>query len=220
MTTPLLMLALMMGPYVLVRLLSATSGRDLDARGAAAIGLGLLFVFTGIGHFAQTQVMALMLPAWMPARVPLVWLTGLVEFVIALGFFMPRTRRIAGWTAAVVLVAFFPANIHAALNHVPMGGHAWGPQYLLLRAPVQVVILAWRCGSPSGRPVTPHLPHIRGCDTEAVHSRHLNRPGRSNEAMDRPMDHRDFRAPRRGRRRRLRAGLPRHGARRHLEHRP
>lgn len=143
MTTPLLMLALMMGPYVLVRLLSATSGRDPDARGAAAIGLGLLFVFTGIGHFAQTQVMALMLPAWMPARVPLVWLTGLAEFVIALGFFMPRTRRIAGWTAAVVLVAFFPANIHAALNHVPMGGHAWGPQYLLLRAPVQVVILAW-----------------------------------------------------------------------------
>ena len=42
-----------------------------------------------------------------------------------------------------MLVAFFPANIYAALNHVPMGGHAWGPVYLLVRAPVQLIILAW-----------------------------------------------------------------------------
>jgi uncharacterized membrane protein len=45
--------------------------------------------------------------------------------------------------AAVVLVLFFPANVYAALNHVPMGGHAWGPVYLLLRAPLQVIILLW-----------------------------------------------------------------------------
>ena len=49
----------------------------------------------------------------------------------------------AAWVAAAVLVAFFPANIYAALLHAPMGGHAWGPVYLLVRAPLQLFILWW-----------------------------------------------------------------------------
>jgi len=48
------------------------------------------------------------------------------------------------WLVAVsVLVLFFPANIYAAINHIPMGGHARGPVYLLIRAPLQVIILSW-----------------------------------------------------------------------------
>jgi uncharacterized membrane protein len=132
MATPLIMLALMIGPYLVTR-----------SRSAGAIGLGLLFVFTGSGHFLQTEPMVQMLPPWVPARLTLVQLTGVLEFVIALGFFIPATRRLAGWTAAAVLVLFFPANIYAALNFVPMGGHAWGPVYLLVRAPLQLAILLW-----------------------------------------------------------------------------
>jgi hypothetical protein len=61
MTTPIAMLVLMMGPYLLVRLLSLVMQRDYDAQRAAAIGLALLFVFTGIGHFIDTESMAQML---------------------------------------------------------------------------------------------------------------------------------------------------------------
>jgi len=108
-----------------------------------AIGLGLLFVFAGSGQFLQTELMVQMLPPWVPARLMLVHLTGVLEFAIALGFFIPATRRLAGWTAAAVLVLLFPANIYAALNYVAIGGHAWGPVYLLLRAPLQLAILLW-----------------------------------------------------------------------------
>jgi uncharacterized membrane protein len=66
-----------------------------------------------------------------------------LELAIAAGFLIPRYRRLAGWAAAAVLVLFFPANVYAAMNHVPMGGHAWGPAYLLIRAPLQAVILLW-----------------------------------------------------------------------------
>ena len=41
------------------------------------------------------------------------------------------------------LVLFFPANIFAAINQVPMGGHTWGPVYLFIRAPLQIIILFW-----------------------------------------------------------------------------
>jgi uncharacterized membrane protein len=132
MTTPLIMLVLMVAPFLVYR-----------SRAAGAAGLGLLFFFTGSGHFLQTEVMALMLPPWVPAPVALVYLTGVLEFALAIGFIIPETRRSAGWMAAAVLVLFFPANIYAAMNHVPMGGHAWGPVYLLVRAPLQLAILLW-----------------------------------------------------------------------------
>lgn len=132
MITPLLMLALMVSPWILLR-----------TRAAGAFGLGVLFIFTGVGHFIQTAPMAQMLPELVPFRVPLVYLTGLLEFAIAAGFFIPATRRLAGWAAAAVLVLFFPANVYAAFVQVPMGGHAWGPVYLLIRAPLQAAIAAW-----------------------------------------------------------------------------
>ncbi|HRO58544.1 MAG TPA: hypothetical protein PK177_05165 [Burkholderiaceae bacterium] len=136
------------------------SGPGIDLRSAGALGLGLLFVFTGIGHFTLAEPMAQMLPQWVPARIPLIYLTGFLEFAIAIAFFVPRTRRLAGWLAAVVLVLFFPANVYAAIERVPMGGHAWGPVYLLVCAPLQVAILAWvywftirepGSGRPTGR---------------------------------------------------------------------
>lgn len=132
MITPLVMLALMVLPWALLR-----------TRAAGAIGLGILFVFTGVGHFIQTAPMAQMLPDFVPCRVPLVYLTGAMEFAVAAALFVPRTRRLAGWAAAAMLVLFFPANVYAAFAHVPMGGHAWGPAYLLVRAPLQAAILAW-----------------------------------------------------------------------------
>ena len=143
MTTPIIMLVLMTAPYLIVRTFSRVTGRDADVRGAAAIGAGILFIFTGVGHFIQTGPMAQMLPPRVPERTLLVRLTGILEFAIAVGFLVPRTRRFAGWAAAAVLVLFFPANIYAAVNRVPMGGHEWGPVYLLVRAPLQAIVLLW-----------------------------------------------------------------------------
>jgi uncharacterized membrane protein len=143
MTTIIIMLVLMLGPYAAARALSAVTGREIDLHRAAALGLALLFAFTGIGHFLQTEPMAQMLPPWIPGRTFLVYATGVLEFAIAVGFFMPSTRRLTGWSAAAALVLFFPANIYAAFHHVPMGGHVEGPAYLLIRAPLQLIILYW-----------------------------------------------------------------------------
>ena len=126
------MLALMVGPWLARR-----------TEVAGVVGLTVLFVFTASGHFLQTEPMAEMLPPWVPARVALVYATGVLELAIAIALLLPETRRSAGWIAAALLVLFFPANIYAAINHVPMGGHAWGPVYLLVRAPLQLAILAW-----------------------------------------------------------------------------
>jgi uncharacterized membrane protein len=137
------MLVLMTAPYLVVRAISSARHRDSNVRSAAAVGLGLLFTFTGIGHFMQTESMAQMLPPDVPQKLLLVYLTGALEFILAAGFFVPATRTAAGWAAIVLLVLFFPVNVYAAINRIPVGGHAWGPVYLLIRAPLQTIILLW-----------------------------------------------------------------------------
>ena len=143
MTVPIIMLILLTAPYAVLRLLKTITGRDVGLRDAGAFGLTLLFIMTASGHFTDTDSMAQMLPSWVPARGRIIYLTGVLELVIAAGFLFRRFRRSTGWIAATMLVLFFPANVYAAIHHVPQGGHAWGPVYLLIRAPLQVTIFLW-----------------------------------------------------------------------------
>lgn len=137
MVTPLITLSLLVGPYLLGR---ARGGR---ADGLGRVGLALLFLFTGIGHFLAPGQLALMLPGWVPQRMTLVFASGVLEIAVGLGAFLPRTRRIAGWLIIVMMVCFLPVNIYAAAIRAPVGGHAWGPVYLLIRVPLQVLIAWW-----------------------------------------------------------------------------
>ena len=142
MLAPVLMLLILTTPYLLARL-AERQGRPVDVNASAAWGAGLLFLFTASGHFIQTAAMVQMLPAWVPERESLVYATGLLEIAIAAALFRSRWRLEGAWAAVVVLVVFFPANIHAALQHVPYGGHAWGPIYLAVRGPLQIFIIGW-----------------------------------------------------------------------------
>jgi len=105
-----------------------------------------MFVFTGVSHFPLAESMAAMVPPAVPAPLLVVYATGVLEILGGIGLLVPRTRRAAAWCLALFLVAVFPANVYAALNRVGLGGHADGPGYLWLRAPLQVFFLAWVVG--------------------------------------------------------------------------
>lgn len=76
-------------------------------------------------------------------RLQLVYVTGVLELAIGVALFVPRYQAIAAKLAIVVFVVFFPANIYAALNSIGLGGHQWGPLYLLIRGPLQIILIAW-----------------------------------------------------------------------------
>ncbi len=143
MTTPLVMLALLTAPLLIAWLIVAVGGPSIHAAAAGTFGLSLMFLLTASGHYISPTLMAEMLPPWVPFRSFLVAATGVLEIAIAAALLWPRTRQSAGWVAIAVLVLFFPANIYAALKHVPLGGHAWGPSYLLIRAPLQTILVVW-----------------------------------------------------------------------------
>ena len=139
----LTLLLILVGSFAVLSALSPFMSPPLPVRRRGQISLGLLFVFTGIGHFVQTEAMAGMLPPWVPGRVPIVWISGLFEFLLAAGLLTRPYARIAGAAAIVFLIAVFPGNVYAAMNHVPMGGHDAGPRYLLVRGPFQMLLIVW-----------------------------------------------------------------------------
>jgi uncharacterized membrane protein len=146
----LILLALLVGPYVAVRLFSLKADRS----DAGALGATLLFLMTGVGHFVLTKKMVEMLPEWIPQRTLIVQVTGALELALAAALAIRRTRVPAGWTALALLVAFFPANIYASLTYAPMGGGSMGPLYLLIRGPLQIAFMYWIyqfCIRPSQR---------------------------------------------------------------------
>lgn len=133
MTTPIILLALLTVPWLAGRLL----GRDLGHWGPVAV-----FAFTGVGHFVATEPMIEMLPAFLPARRAAVLLSGAYELALAAALAWPATRRAAGQVAVVTLILLTPLNVYAAVNAVGPGGHTWGPVYLLIRLPLQAILIA------------------------------------------------------------------------------
>lgn len=84
-----------------------------------------------------------MLPEWVPLRLQLIYVTGLIELAIGLALFVPKYQKSAAKLAILLLIVFFPANVYAALNEVGLGGHQWGPEYLLIRGLLQIIFIAW-----------------------------------------------------------------------------
>lgn len=144
MTTPVIMLVLLFGPYVAIGGLERPLGREiLDPTIRGCLGITLVFLFTGAGHFIQSEPMATMMPPGTPFVMPLIYLTGVIEIVAAIAVLLPRIRRVVGWALIAMLIGFLPVNVYAAVNRVGMGGHLWGPVYLLIRVPLQVVLGWW-----------------------------------------------------------------------------
>ncbi|AXT29296.1 hypothetical protein D1823_21750 (plasmid) [Ruegeria sp. AD91A] len=139
MTTPLIILCLLFIPLLVARAIGGTGKTRLGG----TIGIALAFAFFGVGHFFETKAMTRMIPPFIPFATPLVLATGLLELGVAAGLINPANRRLAGLLGIGVLVAFFPVNVYAAFNHTGMGGHVQGPIYLLIRAPLQSLLIWW-----------------------------------------------------------------------------
>ncbi len=80
------------------------------------IGLIAAFLTSGVTHLVRPQVFEPIVPRALPAPRQLVYVSGVAELVCAAGLLVPRTRRLAGWGSAVLLVAVFPANVQMAVT--------------------------------------------------------------------------------------------------------
>lgn len=104
------------------------------------LGLAGLFAVSGTVHLVRPQVFESIVPRVLPARRTLVYASGVAELLCAAGLLVPRTRALAGWASAALLVAVFPANVTMARQIRNRGG-AGLTAAAVLRLPLQVPMI-------------------------------------------------------------------------------
>ena len=139
----LFLFILLVAPFLVLTLVNRVTGLGIYSSVRARAGLSLFFVFTAVGHFIMTKEMSAMVPPAIPYRVELIYFTGALEFMGAVGVWVPGLIRLTGVCLILMLVGILPANIYSAFNHVEFGGHTAGPAYLLIRVPFQLFVIWW-----------------------------------------------------------------------------
>ncbi len=140
----LFLLLLLVVPYLVLTLLGKwMPGLQMAAPTRARVGMSLLFVFTGVGHFIRTEEMTALLPASVPNRVWIIYLTGILELLGGIGIWIAPLMKLTGFLLILFLLGVLPANVYSAVNLVDFGGHQAGPIYLLVRVPFQLFVIWW-----------------------------------------------------------------------------
>ena len=107
---------------------------------SAAWALAVMFLFTASAHFTKTKEdLIAMVPKAFPNPRLLVYVTGVLEILGAVGLLVPLTRSLAGLGLALLLVAMFPANINAARKGIELSGKL--PTPLWIRGPMQLLFI-------------------------------------------------------------------------------
>jgi uncharacterized membrane protein len=142
--TLLFLLFVLVIPYLILTLAGRwVTALKISTSKRARVGLSLFFIFTSIGHFISTEAMAAMIPPSVPYRIGLIYLTGVLELLGAVGVWIPRLTRLTGFLLILMLIGLLPANVYSAINRVDFGGHGVGPAYLLVRVPFQLFVIWW-----------------------------------------------------------------------------
>ncbi len=113
-----------------------------SSAGALVFAFAAMFMFTAASHFHPRTRPDLirMVPASLPAPAFLVTATGLLELLGAIGLLVPRTQGAAAYALALLLVALFPANVHAARAGIVIAGRR--AMALAWRLPLQLFWIA------------------------------------------------------------------------------
>ncbi|MFI5982253.1 DoxX family protein [Streptomyces sp. NPDC051555] len=128
--------------WILARLAGMLGLSVLDGwQPALCLALALMFTLTGVAHFTGRRAeMIAMVPPALPRADLLVTATGLLELAGAGGLLLPVTRPLAAIGLTVMLLAMFPANVHAARSGLTLDGKPVMP--LVPRTFLQVVFVS------------------------------------------------------------------------------
>lgn len=110
------------------------------------IAMSAMLLLTAGAHFGFDEGMALMIPDFIPYRLELVYLTGLIEAAAAIGLLIPRYQRATGWFLVAFFIVLLPFNIYACLNQVNIQTATFdgdGVNYLWFRIPLQIFFIGW-----------------------------------------------------------------------------
>ena len=108
---------------------------------ALHLALAGMFLLTASAHWGKRRAdLIRMVPARFPRPDVLVTLTGIAELAGAAALLFPQAARYGAIALLLLLIAVFPANVHAAREQLTIGGRP--VPSIVLRTVLQIVFLA------------------------------------------------------------------------------
>lgn len=90
------------------------------------IGFTAAFILSGIAHFLSPRIFVALIPKGVPGRPFLVYLSGLVELVLAVGLWQERWRKLAAQGTLGLMLLFLPLHVVDIFREKPIaGGRRW-----------------------------------------------------------------------------------------------
>lgn len=137
---------LLIAVFVAFIVISRFTTGDWNLSFGGNLAMCLMLCFTAAGHFMFTKGMSMMVPAVIPFKTQLVYLTGVIEIILGILLLFPSVRPYSGWILIVFFILITPANILATLKQVNIEkGTFDGPatNYLWFRIPLQFLFIGW-----------------------------------------------------------------------------
>jgi uncharacterized membrane protein len=104
------------------------------------LSLAGMFLLTASAHWGKRRPDLIeMVPPALPRQDDLVTVTGILEILGAVGLMLPAVAPYAAFGLSLLLVAVFPANVHAARQQLTIAGRR--VPSLFPRAVLQIVFL-------------------------------------------------------------------------------
>ncbi len=98
-----------------------------------------IMILAGIIHLIKPAIYIVMVPAFLPVY-SVIYISGVLEFGIGLGIFLPRFRSIAALLLFIMMGGYLPLHIWDVFREKPaIGSH----ELALVRLPIQFVLIIW-----------------------------------------------------------------------------
>lgn len=110
--------------------------------------MGALYVLAGINHFVNPPFYFRIMPEWLPAHLPLIYISGVAEMLLGAGLWFNVTRRWAAWLIVAMLIVFLPLHVDMILHpkvigEMPEGKATMVNIVLWFRVALQFVFIYW-----------------------------------------------------------------------------
>ncbi|HOZ73686.1 MAG TPA: DoxX family membrane protein [Flavobacterium sp.] len=103
--------------------------------------MAVMYILAGINHFRRPRLYLKIIPPYFPKPKLLNALSGFAEIALGVLLCIPATSPYAALGLIALLICIFPANLFMYQNETArLGFSKW---LLLLRLPLQVVLIAW-----------------------------------------------------------------------------
>ncbi|WP_420642291.1 MauE/DoxX family redox-associated membrane protein [Candidatus Leptofilum sp.] len=106
------------------------------------IGFTAAFIASGIAHFLTPRFFIALIPKAIPGRPFWVYISGLVELVLAVGLWQRRWQKLAAQGTLALMLLFLPLHIADIFREKPVAGGRKDTAVLRLLAQFGLIALA------------------------------------------------------------------------------